>query len=398
MRWQAGRCAPPRGPQRREPLDRHAGTASWPGVSAGGGLGGASRGEVFLALTQGAEELPALPAAADKNVFVLQHGLDDAQDRLGAQVILAIEPVHRLEDLFLGQAGVAEGGILQAVLVENGRLVLAGEPAVLVGQFIEFGAGVGSGQGDLDAENVQFFGVGDSLSDGLVGLDRQAQHEGAMDRDAKLLAVPGEFLGALDGDAFLDALEDLGVARLVADHEAAQAAVLEVLEGVVGDIGPAAGRPGHADLLQALGDLPRPRHVGGEGVVVEEVLLALREELGGVGNLARDVVGAADPVAMAADGLGPEAENALGGTAASGIDRDVGLLKVANGVLFDLQVALIDVHDPRQGVEVLDQCPLRVVMQLPGAVAVAAPFAIVIEAPISKQESIAAKGGKAPNV
>jgi hypothetical protein len=62
-------------------------------------------GEIFLALLEALEELIAFTAAPHQYVLVLQHGLDDAQDRLGAQIVGAVKAVYRFEDGVLAQAG-----------------------------------------------------------------------------------------------------------------------------------------------------------------------------------------------------------------------------------------------------------------------------------------------------
>ena len=115
---------------------------------------------------------------------------------------------------------------------------------------------------------------------------------------------------------------------------------------------------------QVMPSLPRrardrlgPRQVVGEGVVVEEELLHLREEPLRQRHLLGHVPDAPRPVALAADGLRPEAEGALGAAAAPGVERDVRVLEVADGVVLDRQVALVDVRDERQEIHVLEDGP-----------------------------------------
>ena len=147
-------------------------------------------------------------------------------------------------------------------------------------------------------------------------------------------------------------LENLLVAALVADQEQPQPGVLEGLDGVVVEVGAAVAAPGQAERRELLGDLAGARQVGGEGVVVEEELLDLREELLHVGHFVGDILRRADAVFVAADGLRPEAEGALGGASAAGVEAHVGMEQVADEILLDLQVALIDIGHPGQGVHV----------------------------------------------
>ena len=52
------------------------------------------RRQIYLALIETAEELVALAQAAHADVLVLEHRLDDAQDRLRTQVVAAVELLH----------------------------------------------------------------------------------------------------------------------------------------------------------------------------------------------------------------------------------------------------------------------------------------------------------------
>ena len=192
-----------------------------------------------------------------------------------------------------------------------------------------------------------------------------------MNHHAGLVAGLGEPAHLVGGHALLDAGEDLVVAAFVADQEQAQAVVLETLDGVVVEVGAAVAGPVRAQRPELLGDLAGARQVGGEGVVVEEELPHLREDLLHVGHLVGHVLRRADAVAVAADGLGPEAEGALGRAAASGVDADVGMQQVADEILLDLEVALVHVRHPGQHVHVGDQLALGVVFDLAVLVAVA---------------------------
>src|SRR5262249_1760835 len=67
-----------------------------------------------------------------------------------------------------------------------------------------------------------------------------------------------------------------------------------------------------------------------------------------------DMTDAARSVAMAADGLRPQAERAARFAAAAGIERNVGVLEIADEIILDSQVAFIDRSHERQFVHVLE--------------------------------------------
>jgi hypothetical protein len=104
--------------------------------------------------------------------------------------------------------------------------------------------------------------------------------------------------------------------------------------------------------LPSSGDRLGARQIVGEGVVVEEEFLHLRES-----RFARRIssrhAGRAHAVAVPADGLRPQAEGAARFAAAPGVERHVGVLQVADEVVLDAQVALVDLGDERQLVHVL---------------------------------------------
>jgi len=63
----------------------------------------------FTALGHGAEELVTLAQTPHADFLVLEHRLENAQNRFGPQEVASIEDLDRLEDLLLAQAGVFEG-------------------------------------------------------------------------------------------------------------------------------------------------------------------------------------------------------------------------------------------------------------------------------------------------
>ena len=151
-------------------------------------------------------------------------------------------------------------------------------------------------------------------------LARQAEDEGAVDGDAELVAILGEALGDLDAHALLDVVQDLLIAGFVADEQQPQAVVPQHLQRLARHIGLGVAGPGDAELAELAGDRLGARQIVGEGVVVEEELLHLREGLLRPGDLLDHMADAAGAVAMAADGLRPEAEGAARFAAAAGVD------------------------------------------------------------------------------
>ena len=95
------------------------------------------------------------------------------------------------------------------------------------------------------------------------------------------------------------------------------------------------------------------------------------EELLHVGHFVGDVLRGADAVFVAADGLRPEAEGALGGAPAARVQAHIGMEQVADEILLDLQVALIDIGHPGQRIHVADHLALRVMLDLAFLVAIA---------------------------
>ena len=194
--------------------------------------------------------------------------------------------------------------------------------------------------------------------------------------DAELAAVLGEAARDVGAQALLDVVQDLIVARLVADQQQAQAVVLHHLQGLVGHVGLGVAAPGHAQLAHAARDFLDARQVRsiGEGVVVEHDLLHFRHVLLDPLHFGDHVLRRAHAVAMAADGLRPQAESALRAAAAAGVEADVGMLQVADEVVLDLQVALVDRRDERQVVHVLDHGARQVVHDAAVGAAIGEPL------------------------
>jgi hypothetical protein len=69
-------------------------------------------------------------------------------------------------------------------------------------------------------------------------------------------------------------------------------------------------------------------------------------------------------VTVAADGLRPQAEGAARLAAAPGIKRNVRMLQVTDKIIFDHQIALVNIHHPRQLVHIFDHGAVAVMHHL----------------------------------
>src|SRR6185369_7849289 len=134
--------------------------------------------------------------------------------------------------------------------------------------------------------------------DRLLSLARQAENERAVDDDAEIVAILGEAARDVDQHALLDVVENLLIADLARQR------------------------------LDA-------RQIVGQRVVVEEKFLHLREGRLRPSQFVDHMADAAHPIAMAADGLRPEAEGAARFAAPARIKRYVGMLEIADEIILD---------------------------------------------------------------
>src|SRR5262245_64937347 len=87
-------------------------------------------------------------------------------------------------------------------------------------------------------------------------------------------------------------------------------------------------------------------------------------------NLGDDVLDRPRAIAMAAHRLRPEAEGATRPASPPRVERHVWVQEVADEVLLDHQIAMVDVDDERQRVHVLERRPLRRALEVAvGAIA-----------------------------
>ncbi len=196
----------------------------------------------------------------------------------------------------------------------------------------------------------------DRLLDRLARLARQSHDERAVDLDAERLGVPRELARAVEADALLDVVEDRPGCRTRSRPAAgAGRCPCSTLSVSYGTFGLGVARPRHAQPPEPARDRLGPRPVVGEGVVVEEVLLHLREEPLRVRDLGHHVLDRARAVAVAAHRLRPQAEGALRAAAAAGVERDVGMLQVADEVVLDRRGRACRRRPRRAAVHVLER-------------------------------------------
>ncbi len=182
-----------------------------------------------------------------------------------------------------------------------------------------------------------------------------------MDRDPEFVAILGKPPRDVDAHPLLDVVEDLLVAGLVADEQQPQSVVAQYLQRRARHIGLGVARPGHAELAELAGDRLGARPVIGKRVVVEEELLHLREIALCEADFVDDMTYAAYPVAVAANGLRPETKGTFRPAAAARIQRDVGVLQIADEVVFNPQIALVDFGDEGQLIHLFQDRPIAVV-------------------------------------
>ena len=167
------------------------------------------------------------------------------------------------------------------------------------------------------------------------------------------MAVFGKLAGALDGGALLDVLQNLRIARFIADDEQPASRFLHRLKRfIIGGHARCAG-PCQSQRLQFRAQFDGARLLDVESVVVEEKFLHVRPMFFRLAISRSNVVARALPPWMSAERLRPQAEGALRGTSAGRVQRDVRMEQERNVVTAYVQVALVNVSHVRQSVEIL---------------------------------------------
>ena len=256
-----------------------------------------------------------------------------------------------------GRSGILDLRHLMSAFVDH--LGVGDHEAVLHRVVVEFGARVGVSHRHLNGLDVEFLGEVDGVANGFAGLAGQSQDEIAVDDQTELVAILGELAGAFDGRALFDVLEDLRIARLVADDQQPAAGFLHRLEGfVIGGDARGAG-PGQAQRLQLGAQFDGARLLNVESVVVEEKFLHVRPDCFGLRHFGGDVVGGTLAPRMSAQRLRPQAERALRRTSARGVERDVGVQQERHVVARDIEVALVDFGDVGQSIQIAESAARR---------------------------------------
>ena len=104
-------------------------------------------------------------------IAVKRRLLQDAEHRLGPEIILIVKTMHRGKNVIRRQSGILDVRQLVSAFIHH--LVVAHHESVLHGVVVEFGAGIGVGHRNLNGFHVQLFGERDGVVDGLVRLARQ---------------------------------------------------------------------------------------------------------------------------------------------------------------------------------------------------------------------------------
>ncbi len=189
------------------------------------------------------------------------------------------------------------------------------------------------------------------VSSSLAG---QAQDEVAVDHQAELVAIFGELAGAFNGCAFLDVLQNLLVAGFVAHDEQAASGFFHGLESFVIGGHARGARPGKPQRLQLGAEFDGARLLDVEGVIVEEKFFDFGPVLFGLRHFGGDIVGGAFAPGMSTQGLRPQAEGALRRAAARGVQRDIRIQQERHVVAGDVEIALVNVGNVGQRVEILN--------------------------------------------
>ena len=212
---------------------------------------------------------------------------DDSEGCFGPEVVFVVELVDHLHYILGWQAGILDVCHLMASLIGHGSV---GDESICLRIVEELSAREGVSDRDLNRLAIKPFRKFDGVADRFSGLSGKAEDEVAVDDEAKFVAIARKVQRTLHGGPLPDVLEDLRVAGFVPDNKQAAARVLHGLEGlVIGGDTRIAG-PGEAKGFQLLAEFDGAEFLDVEGIVVEEELFDVREELFGVGQFGGHVV------------------------------------------------------------------------------------------------------------
>src|SRR5262249_30980784 len=144
-------------------------------------------------------------------LLAVEHRLsDNSRYYARPEVVLAIEMLDGFHHFGAGQAGVFEMRKLMPTLI--GHLNVGPQESVSFAVVVQFGTGIGVGDGNLDRLAVKFLREFHRGLDSFRGLARQPDDEISMNDNARFLAVLHELSRLLNGGPLLDVLEDLRIA------------------------------------------------------------------------------------------------------------------------------------------------------------------------------------------
>src|SRR5208337_3641947 len=173
------------------------------------------------------------------------------------------------------------------------------------------------------------------------------------------MAVPHELTGHVECCAFFYAIEDLLVAGFKADHQDPKAVGSEVFEGLVVDICASIARPGEFEPGESLADFDSPSLIDSEGIVIKKPFTGLRKELHALLQFSNDCGRALGAIFVSPDGLRPKAKGTFGGAAAPGVERHIGMKQIADEVIVDVQIFVIDRENAWQGIRIEQDLAFR---------------------------------------
>src|SRR5437868_8564841 len=185
-----------------------------------------------------------------------------------------------------------------------------------------------------------------------------------MNDESQLVAVLGKLPGALNGCTLLDVLQNLLIARLVSHDEQPAARLLHRFQSLEIGGDPRSARPRQSQRLQLGAQFDRARFLDIESIVVKEKFFDVRPQVFRLRHLARYVVARALPPRMSTQSLRPQAEGALRRASSRGVKRYIRTQQERYVVPGHIEVALVNLRDVRQRIQILDLRCIRIVNDL----------------------------------
>src|SRR5579883_1420236 len=321
-----------------------------------GGADGRAIGSGLFALVKEAEKFDALAQAALHHFGAAHHAADEREDLPRTEIKLAVELLDRIEDQCCGEGGIAKCSYLHAMRIDQ-FTGLDLEPSLFLRLTVKFRAGIRRRERHLDRLRLDIAGKANGFANRLGCFAGQPENKRAMNGDAQLPAIAGEFACDVDAGSLLDVIQDLLNAGFVADEQQPQAIVTKDLQSFTRNIRFSVARPDYSETAQALCDFLGAREIIGESVIIKEKLSYLREVFLGSSHFGFDAVGATHAIAMSTQGLRPKTESAFRTATPARIEGHIRMLEIADEVVFDGEIALIDLDNRRQSVHIFDGRP-----------------------------------------